>query len=121
VISVLAAPAPGLLTASAKRTFDNAEQNIGSYATDIVLLDQTLSRLDAEADAIRAAPLQYTAATVERTWGDSKPMQPLEDKEAGALLERMTHQILDMDAPFGGSIMVSGQPLRSAFAHPRGG
>ncbi len=96
MISILAALVLGLLTASAKRTFDDAEHNIAAYATDIVLLDRMLAHFGPPAAPIRKTLLQYTAGSVHRTWPETSSTEPLplEDKSAGALLDDMAHQIL---------------------------
>lgn len=122
MISVLAALVLGLLTASAKHTFDEAEHNIGSYATNIVLLDRALRHFGVAADPIRASVLQYTDDTVRRTWGDSPPTLPLEDKDAGALLDRMTHQILALKAQDEDQRWVRSQALEisARLMHTRG-
>jgi hypothetical protein len=100
MLSIVAALVLGLLTASAKRTFDDAEQNISSYATDIVLLNQTLVHFDAAAAPIRKSLLQYTENAVRTTWPDSAPAQklPLEDKAAGELLRGIAYRILALPA-----------------------
>lgn len=100
MLSIVAALVLGLLTASAKRTFDDAEQSISSYATDIVLLNQTLGHFGAVAAPIRKSLLQYTENAVHTTWPDAAPAQrlPLEDKAAGELLRSITFQILALPA-----------------------
>jgi hypothetical protein len=122
MISVLAALVLGLLTASAKRTFDDAERNIGSYATDIVQLDRTLRHFGEAADPIRASLLRYTDEAVRRTWSDSKPTLPLEDSDAGALLDRITHQILALKTQDDDQRWVRAQALEisARLLHTRG-
>ena len=96
MISVLASLVLGLLTASAKGTFDNADQQLRSYSADLIMLDQTLRDYGDEADAIRAMLVRYTDQAVRTTWPEEAPAQrqPLEDKNAGELLDRAMQAVL---------------------------
>lgn len=124
MLSIVAALVLGLLTASAKRTFDDAEQNISSYATDIVLLNQTLSHFGAATAPIRKNLLQYTENAVRTTWPDSAPAQrlPLEDKAAGELLRGITYQILALTTQTDDQRWVRSQALdiSARLLHTRG-
>lgn len=125
MISILAVLVLGLLTASAKRTFDDAEHNISSYATDLVLLDQTLSHFGPASAPIRRNLLQYTAEAVRTTWPDAPLPEgpvPLENKSAGMLLDRMTHEILALTPANDDQRWVRSQALEisARLMHTRG-
>jgi hypothetical protein len=98
MISILAALVLGLLTASAKNAFDGADQQIRSYAADLTLLDQSLRQYGPEATPIRKDLLDYTERAVRTTWPDpgEATNQPLEDKGAGELLDKVAQQILTL-------------------------
>lgn len=96
MISILASLVLGLLTASAKGTFDNADQQIRAYSADLILLDHTLRDYGSDADGIRKMLLQYTDYAVRTTWPEDpsfKP-EPLENKQEGELLDQSMHEIL---------------------------
>ena len=95
MISVLASLVLGLLTASAKSTFDSTDQKMRSYAADIILIDAELREYGPATDPIRKMLLDYTDRAVRTTWPDTATeQQPLEDKNAGMLLDRMALAIL---------------------------
>ncbi len=98
MISILATLVLGLLTASAKATYDNTDRELRDYAADLILLDQTLRQLGAAAAPIRKELLGYTDMAVRTTWPDASQKQtqkaPLEDKNAGDLLAHTTQEIL---------------------------
>ncbi len=98
MISVLASLVLGLLTASAKSRFDNTDQQLRSYAADMIQLDQVLRDYGSDAAPIRALLLRYTDETVRTTWPTDSPAQrhPLENKASGELLDRATQDILQL-------------------------
>ena len=85
MISILASLVLGLLTASAKSTFDDADRTMRSYTADIILLDGMLRNYGTEADTIRKMVLEYTERARRTTWGDQSGQGPLEDKNLGKL------------------------------------
>jgi hypothetical protein len=95
MISVLASLVLGLLTASAKRTFDTVDGDLRAYASNLIMLDRTLRDYGAAADPIRAALREYTERAVNTTWPDLMPIeqQQLEDPHAGALLDSVVKSI----------------------------
>lgn len=98
MISVLASLVLGLITASAKGTFDSADQQMRAYAADLILLDQTLRDYGHDGDSIRQMLLQYTDHAVRTTWPDDTvpPKEALENKSEGALLDRSMLAILGL-------------------------
>ncbi|WP_310632114.1 MULTISPECIES: hypothetical protein [unclassified Paraburkholderia] len=63
----------GLMTASAKGTFDNASDDFRALAADIVQFDATAYEYGAEADPIRHLMKAYLAATIASTWRHETP------------------------------------------------
>jgi hypothetical protein len=94
MISILASLVLGLLTASAKSTFDDADRTMRSYTADIILLDGMLRNYGTEADTIRKMVLEYTERARRTTWGDQSGQGPLEDKNLGKLLYEAAQNIL---------------------------
>jgi hypothetical protein len=96
MVSIVASLVLGLLIASAKGTLDRADQQVRSYAADLILLDQTLRDYGADADPVRGMLLQYTENVLRTTWPDKTPteVEPLESKEFGALLDQTLRAIL---------------------------
>jgi hypothetical protein len=58
----------GLMTASAKSSFDTASNDVRSYAAQLIEFDTTLRELGAGADESRRLLSQYTAAAIASTW-----------------------------------------------------
>ena len=98
MISILASLVLGLLTASAKGRFDNTDQQLRSYAADMIQIDQLLRDYGSEATPIRALLLRYTDDTIRTTWPDAVSAQsgPLESKAEGELLDRAMQGILQL-------------------------
>jgi hypothetical protein len=95
MISLLASLTLGLLTSSAKTTFDGAEQEMQSYTADIISLDGMLRDYGIEANAPRQMLLEYTDRAFRTTWGDQSGLRlPLDDKDLGKLLNETARTIL---------------------------
>jgi hypothetical protein len=96
MISILAALALGLLIASAKGTFDRADQQLRDYAADITQLDQTLRRYGPETAPIRAELLHYSDFVVSTTWPEQGEADnhELESRDAGDSLDGVLGAIL---------------------------
>ncbi|MEC5408292.1 hypothetical protein VOM14_22330 [Paraburkholderia sp. MPAMCS5] len=65
----------GLMTASAKSSFDTAENDLRAYAADITELDMTLRDYGSDTDAARKLLRVYMAAAIASTW-PSEPAPP---------------------------------------------
>ncbi len=64
----------GLLTASAKTTYDRAAVDRQDYALELTQLDQCLRNIGPEGDAARSILGRYTASVVATTWpGEPRP------------------------------------------------
>jgi hypothetical protein len=100
MISILASLILGLLTASAKQTYDSADTQLRAYAADIIILDETLRDYGPQADPVRAMLRDYTQRAVRNTWPDPSagPPGPLEDAAAGDRLEAVMHMTTALQA-----------------------
>ncbi|MBB5416756.1 bestrophin-like domain [Paraburkholderia atlantica] len=58
----------GLMTASAKSSFDTASNDMRAYAAELIEFDTTLRELGSAADESRRLLRQYTAAAIASTW-----------------------------------------------------
>jgi hypothetical protein len=63
----------GLLTASAKTSFDTVGNDFRTYASDLIQLDQTLREYGEETSAVRARLRVYTAEAIASTWPGEAP------------------------------------------------
>ncbi|MFL9964080.1 hypothetical protein PQR02_24045 [Paraburkholderia sediminicola] len=62
----------GLLTASAKSSFDTASNDLRTFAADLIEFDTTMRELGGNTDQSRHLLRQYTAAAIASTW----PQEP---------------------------------------------
>lgn len=98
VVSVLASLVLGLLTASADDAFHSVEEQLRSYAAELIQLDQLLRDYGTAADPIRKLLLRYTSEAYRTTWPEQGPAQsePLESTGEGELLNRAMQGILSL-------------------------
>ena len=96
----------GLMTASAKSSFDTAANDLRTYAADIIELDTTLREYGSDTDAARKLLRVYTAAAIASTWpreaapagdypknlGSPDNSQKLENVQLGELLSSVGRQ-----------------------------
>jgi hypothetical protein len=96
----------GLLTASAKTSFDTATNDLRAYAAELIQLDTRLREYGADANRPRDTLRAYTAAAIASTWpGEAAPpgnyyphvqtLDPaqLEDASLGSLLNSVGREI----------------------------
>ena len=76
LISTITALVLGLVTASAKSSFDAADAAVEQSATNILALDRTLARYGPETNEIRRALQQALRARIDTIWpqDSSKPI-----------------------------------------------
>ncbi|MGH7112950.1 MAG: hypothetical protein ACREE9_00450 [Stellaceae bacterium] len=65
----------GLLTTSVKASFDSVDDDLRSFAINIIQLDRSLRQYGGEADPARALLRGYTAAAIASTW-TTEPKPP---------------------------------------------
>ncbi|OAJ60229.1 hypothetical protein A6V36_00030 [Paraburkholderia ginsengiterrae] len=58
----------GLMTASAKASFDTTSNDLRTYAADLIEFDTTLRQYGSDTDIGRSLLRQYTAAAIASTW-----------------------------------------------------
>jgi hypothetical protein len=64
----------GLMTASAKSSFDTASNDLRTYASDLIELDTTLREYGADTSEARGLLRAYTASAIASTWpGEAAP------------------------------------------------
>jgi hypothetical protein len=97
----------GLLTASAKSSFDTASNDLRTYAADLIEFDTTMRELGSDADESRHLLRQYTAAAIASTWprepapsgdypkdiGSGSNSQNLENVRLGNMLNAVGRQL----------------------------
>jgi type II secretory pathway pseudopilin PulG len=77
MIATLAALVLGLLTASAKSSLDEKENQVRGWAAQVVLLDRTLAAYGPETQGTRDLLKQTLAARIEQVWsGKGTGVQP---------------------------------------------
>ena len=97
----------GLMTASAKSSFDTASNDLRTYAADLIEFDTTLRELGPHADEARHLLRVYTAAAIASTWphepapsgdypkdiGTQDNSQKLENVRLGDMLTEVGRQL----------------------------
>ncbi|MGH3492109.1 MAG: hypothetical protein ACRDQ1_02580, partial [Sciscionella sp.] len=63
----------GLLTSSAKASFDTVDDDLRSFAIQLIQIDRTLRQYGSETDGARATLRSYAAAVIASTWTTEKP------------------------------------------------
>jgi hypothetical protein len=74
----------GLMTASAKSSFDTASNDMRTYAAELIEFDTTLRELGGAADEARRLLRQYTAAAIASTWPQEPPPSGEYPRDLGA-------------------------------------
>lgn len=74
----------GLMTASAKSSFDTASNDLRAYAADLIEFDATLRQYGADTDPARHLLRQYTAAAIASTWPGETPPTGEYPKDIGS-------------------------------------
>ena len=94
LIATMTALVLGLVTASAKSSFDNVNTAVKQTAVDILTLDRLLARYGPETREIRGALQQVVASRTDMIWpqGSSQPTQ-LDPLGAAATVEGLADQI----------------------------
>jgi hypothetical protein len=88
MIATLAALVLGLLTASAKSSLDEKENEVRSLAAQFVLLDRTLSEYGPEAQKIRELNKRRLAARIHQIWPKEGPsVAPAAISQSGGIEE----------------------------------
>jgi hypothetical protein len=89
LIATMAALVLGLLTASAKGSFDAQKNEVQQSATNVVLLDRTLAQYGSEAAPIRAAVLVAVQRRIESIWPTGAEPIKIDDPQAVAGVEKI--------------------------------
>ena len=94
LIATMTALVLGLVTASAKSSFDNMSTVVKTAAVDILILDRLLARYGSETREIRGTLQHVVASRIDMIWpqGSSQPTQ-LDPLGAAATVEGLADQI----------------------------
>lgn len=97
MIATLTALVLGLLTASAKSSLDDKEDQVRTWAAEVVVLDRTLAAFGREAQDARDLMKQVLAARVAQLWpGSGVGLSPA-TLRTGANVEVVQHAILKLE------------------------
>jgi hypothetical protein len=98
MLSVLATLVLGLLTATAKSSFDTTDQDLRRYAAELIETGQILQNYGPETAPIRDLLRRYTGHVIEDNWGpENVHRTTAEDSEAGMLLNQAHAALLALD------------------------
>lgn len=106
----------GLMTASAKGTFDSASDDFRALASDIAQFDNTAREFGGDADQVRRLMRAYLAATIASTWRHEKP--PPGDFYPRELTPKDVTENLD-DVQLDHMLNLAGIEWRRLVAHDR--
>src|SRR5262245_46689017 len=97
LVATMAALALGLLTGSAKSTFDAEDGQLKQLAANVIVLDRTLAQYGPETTGIRGSIRRLIALRVATIWPE-EPSAPvkLDDPEATATVESIDDQIREL-------------------------
>ena len=95
LVATMTALVLGLVTASAKSSYDSVDSGVKHTASQIVIFDRTLARLGPETRDTRARLKELVAARVDAIWPEDSPRAPGNPIVANdpALPERVAHDI----------------------------
>ena len=93
LVATMAALVLGLVTASAKSTFDAVDTAVKSAAMDVLTLDRLLARYGPETEPIRAHLKQTVATRIEMIWPQGGPQPDLDLAKAPAEVEALSDGI----------------------------
>src|SRR5262245_11382748 len=94
LIATITALVLGLVTASAKSSFDDLNVTVKQSAAEILMLDRTLARYGPEAKEVREQLRQTVRHRLELTWPDkSRERSMLDDPDVTRTAEAMVDQI----------------------------
>lgn len=103
----------GLMTASAKSSFDTASNDLRAYAADLIEFDMTLREYGTDTDSARRLLRQYTAAAIASTWPRETPPAGDYPKDIGS---QDNSQKLE-NARLGDMLSAVGRELRQLRTH----
>ena len=95
LIATITALVLGLVTASAKSSFDAVDTSVKEIATDILTLDRLLARYGPETKEIRVALRQAVADRIDTTWPQesSRPARVMDPLETASGVEGIAEAI----------------------------
>jgi hypothetical protein len=100
----------GLMTTSAKSSFDNVGNDFRAYSADLIQLDATLREYGADAQPMRRMLRAYTAAAIASTW-PQEPRPPSAYYPADIPIEQGSEKLEDVR--LGDMLNQVGEAMRS--------
>ena len=76
LIATMTALVLGLVTASAKQSFDDVDKSVRNVAADVFTLDGVLARYGPDAAPLRANLKAVVESRVQATWPQARPGMP---------------------------------------------
>jgi hypothetical protein len=111
MLSVLASLVLGLLIATGKSSSDSTDQQVRSYAADIILLAETLRDYGADAAKPTALLRDFTTRTLHDIWPQDGADADLANPETGQMLEHVREAIRALHPVDGGQRWLQDQAL----------
>jgi hypothetical protein len=97
LIATMTALILGLITASAKSTFDEQDTAVRTAAASVLTLDRTLVRFGPETKALREDLRRALTTAVDRIWGNAPGhAPPASDGDRTTAVEKIEQGILDL-------------------------
>jgi hypothetical protein len=113
LVATMTALVLGLVTASAKNSFDTVDTAVKHTAIDILTLDRVLARYGPETKEIRAAMKTGLGRKIEQTWPRDRGQVPqLDPTESAATMEVLLDSIRRL---------TGGRPQRDPAGHALAG
>jgi len=113
LVATMAALALGLLTGSAKTTFDMEDGQLKQVAADVIVLDRTLAHYGPDTKEIRASVRRLVTSRLATIWPEegSTPVK-LDDPEATAAVEVVDDQIRALSPQTDAQRVLQGRALQ---------
>jgi hypothetical protein len=111
MLSVLASLVLGLLIATGKSSSDSTDQQVRSYAADIILLAETLRDYGADAAKPTGLLREFTVSTLQDIWPQNGADPNLANRATGQQLEHVREAIRALHPVDGGQRWLQDQAL----------
>jgi hypothetical protein len=116
MLSVMASLVLGLLIATAKTSYDRNDHDIRTYATELILLSETLRDYGQQASRPRELLRDYTSMLLHNNWPDDDRPVELDSRAAALVLEHVREAIRALNPVDSGQSWLKEQALQSNAA-----
>lgn len=96
LVATMTALILGLVTASAKNTFDEVGASIKQAAAEVLTLDRVLARYGHETDVVRQSVKEAVANRIEILWPGARPAEQRDFASAGKTAEGLAANIRNL-------------------------